>query len=212
MCRRRTPWDIENEVGITEGNIFHGELTLDQLLFNRPFPGIGQYRGPFDELLHVRLRHPSRRRRHGRARRQRGAGDPARLQEPGDPMSADLSTPSSSAAAITAWSPRQRISARRACKAPGAWKPRRRFGGAAVTREFAPGIQGFRRRASAPRPASAHRARSASGAAWPRPKAQRDRDALAAARRPRLESSADAPAPAPRESVLGHATPMPIRR
>jgi phytoene dehydrogenase-like protein len=44
----RTPWDIENEVGLTEGNIFQGELTLDQLLFNRPFPGLGQYRGPFD--------------------------------------------------------------------------------------------------------------------------------------------------------------------
>jgi phytoene dehydrogenase-like protein len=44
----RTPWDLENEVGLTEGNIFHGELTLDQLLFNRPFPGYGQYRGPFD--------------------------------------------------------------------------------------------------------------------------------------------------------------------
>jgi len=43
----RTPWDIENEVGLTEGNIFQGELTLDQLLFNRPFPGLGQYRGPF---------------------------------------------------------------------------------------------------------------------------------------------------------------------
>jgi phytoene dehydrogenase-like protein len=44
----RTPWDIENEVGLTEGNIFQGELTLDQLLFNRPFPGLGQYRGPFE--------------------------------------------------------------------------------------------------------------------------------------------------------------------
>ena len=44
----RTPWDIENEVGLTEGNIFQGELTLDQLLFNRPFPGYGQYRGPFE--------------------------------------------------------------------------------------------------------------------------------------------------------------------
>ncbi|MES1153252.1 MAG: NAD(P)/FAD-dependent oxidoreductase [Dongia sp.] len=47
-CQTRTPWDIENEVGLTEGNIFQGELTLDQLLFNRPFPGLGQYRGPFD--------------------------------------------------------------------------------------------------------------------------------------------------------------------
>ena len=38
--------DIENEVGLTEGNIFMGELTFDQLLFNRPFPGYAQYRGP----------------------------------------------------------------------------------------------------------------------------------------------------------------------
>ena len=42
----RTPWDIENEVGLTEGNIFQGELTMDQLLFNRPVPGYAQYRAP----------------------------------------------------------------------------------------------------------------------------------------------------------------------
>ncbi len=42
----RTPNEIENEVGLTGGNIFQGELTLDQLLFNRPFPGYAQYRGP----------------------------------------------------------------------------------------------------------------------------------------------------------------------
>jgi phytoene dehydrogenase-like protein len=42
----RTPHEIENEVGLTEGNIFQGELTFDQLLFNRPFPGYAQYRGP----------------------------------------------------------------------------------------------------------------------------------------------------------------------
>ncbi|MBS0398359.1 MAG: NAD(P)/FAD-dependent oxidoreductase [Proteobacteria bacterium] len=42
----RTPRDIENEVGLTEGNIFQGELTLDQLLFNRPIPGYAQYRSP----------------------------------------------------------------------------------------------------------------------------------------------------------------------
>ncbi|WP_339670476.1 NAD(P)/FAD-dependent oxidoreductase [Dasania marina] len=42
----RTPFEIENEVGLTEGNIFQGELTLDQLMFNRPFPGYSQYRGP----------------------------------------------------------------------------------------------------------------------------------------------------------------------
>ena len=42
----RTPWDIEHEVGLTEGNIFQGELTFDQLLFNRPVPGYAQYRAP----------------------------------------------------------------------------------------------------------------------------------------------------------------------
>jgi phytoene dehydrogenase-like protein len=42
----RTPADIEREVGLTEGNIFQGELTLDQLLFNRPVPGYAQYRAP----------------------------------------------------------------------------------------------------------------------------------------------------------------------
>ncbi|HSH43126.1 MAG TPA: NAD(P)/FAD-dependent oxidoreductase [Arenicellales bacterium] len=42
----RTPHELEAEVGLTEGNIFHGELTLDQLLFNRPVPGYAQYRGP----------------------------------------------------------------------------------------------------------------------------------------------------------------------
>lgn len=42
----RTPQELEAEVGLTEGNIFQGELTFDQLLFNRPFPGMAQYRGP----------------------------------------------------------------------------------------------------------------------------------------------------------------------
>jgi phytoene dehydrogenase-like protein len=46
----RTPADIEDQIGITEGNIFHGELTMDQLLFNRPVPGYAQYRGPVDGL------------------------------------------------------------------------------------------------------------------------------------------------------------------
>ncbi|MCB2095481.1 MAG: NAD(P)/FAD-dependent oxidoreductase [Rhodobacteraceae bacterium] len=46
----RSPWDIENEVGLTEGNIFQGELTFDQLLFNRPVPGYAQYRTPIAGL------------------------------------------------------------------------------------------------------------------------------------------------------------------
>jgi phytoene dehydrogenase-like protein len=46
----RTPQDIENEIGITEGNIFHGELTMDQLMLNRPVPGYAQYRSPIGGL------------------------------------------------------------------------------------------------------------------------------------------------------------------
>lgn len=46
----RTPRELEAEVGLTEGNIFQGELTMDQLLFNRPIPGYHQYRGPVKGL------------------------------------------------------------------------------------------------------------------------------------------------------------------
>jgi phytoene dehydrogenase-like protein len=46
----RTPRELEAEVGLTEGNIFQGELTFDQLLFNRPLPGWAQYRTPIRDL------------------------------------------------------------------------------------------------------------------------------------------------------------------
>ncbi len=46
----RTPRELEAEVGLTEGNIFQGELTFDQLLFNRPVPGYAQYRSPIRGL------------------------------------------------------------------------------------------------------------------------------------------------------------------
>lgn len=46
----RTPRELEAEVGLTEGNIFQGELTFDQLLFNRPVPGAAQYRAPIEGL------------------------------------------------------------------------------------------------------------------------------------------------------------------
>jgi phytoene dehydrogenase-like protein len=41
-----TPLDIELQIGIAQGNIFHGELTLSQLFFLRPAPGLAQYRTP----------------------------------------------------------------------------------------------------------------------------------------------------------------------
>jgi phytoene dehydrogenase-like protein len=45
-----TPWDLEQEFGLTEGNIFHGELTLDQILFQRPVAGFARYRTPIAGL------------------------------------------------------------------------------------------------------------------------------------------------------------------
>jgi phytoene dehydrogenase-like protein len=41
-----TPFDLEQKIGLTEGNIFHGELTLDQLFCFRPVPGFADYRTP----------------------------------------------------------------------------------------------------------------------------------------------------------------------
>ncbi len=45
-----TPWDLEQEFGLTEGNIFHGELSPEQLLFQRPVAGWARYRTPVDGL------------------------------------------------------------------------------------------------------------------------------------------------------------------
>ena len=42
--------DIERTFGLTEGNIFQGELTLEQLFFLRPVPGWAQYATPVTEL------------------------------------------------------------------------------------------------------------------------------------------------------------------
>ncbi len=45
-----TPLDLEREFGLTEGNIFQGELTLEQLFFARPVPGWAQYETPIRKL------------------------------------------------------------------------------------------------------------------------------------------------------------------
>jgi phytoene dehydrogenase-like protein len=45
-----TPLDLERTYGLTEGNIFHGDLRLEQLFFMRPVPGWSQYRMPIDGL------------------------------------------------------------------------------------------------------------------------------------------------------------------
>jgi phytoene dehydrogenase-like protein len=45
-----TPLDLERTYGLTEGNIFHGDLSLEQLFFMRPVPGWSQYRSPIGGL------------------------------------------------------------------------------------------------------------------------------------------------------------------
>jgi phytoene dehydrogenase-like protein len=46
----QTPWDMEEKVGLTEGNIFQGELSFEQLLFQRPAPGWARYTTPIKNL------------------------------------------------------------------------------------------------------------------------------------------------------------------
>jgi phytoene dehydrogenase-like protein len=45
-----TPLDIERDFGLSEGNIFQGELSLEQLFFLRPVPGWAQFRTPIKNL------------------------------------------------------------------------------------------------------------------------------------------------------------------
>jgi phytoene dehydrogenase-like protein len=45
-----TPLDIERVTGLSEGNIFQGELSLEQLFFLRPVAGWARYRTPIKHL------------------------------------------------------------------------------------------------------------------------------------------------------------------
>lgn len=45
-----TPLDLERQYSLPEGDIFHGQMDLDQLLFMRPVPGYSQYSTPIANL------------------------------------------------------------------------------------------------------------------------------------------------------------------
>lgn len=45
-----TPLDLEQTYGLTEGDINHGQLMLDQFLFMRPMPGWSNHKTPIDNL------------------------------------------------------------------------------------------------------------------------------------------------------------------
>jgi phytoene dehydrogenase-like protein len=46
------PYDMEQDLGLMGGNIFHGELSADQLFHMRPAPGYADYRTPIRGLYH----------------------------------------------------------------------------------------------------------------------------------------------------------------
>jgi len=45
-----TPEDLEKTYGLTEGDLNHGQLMLDQFLFMRPIPGWSNHKTPIDNL------------------------------------------------------------------------------------------------------------------------------------------------------------------
>jgi phytoene dehydrogenase-like protein len=47
------PWEMEHEYGLVGGNIFHGELSLEQLFHMRPAPGYADYRTPIRGLYNA---------------------------------------------------------------------------------------------------------------------------------------------------------------
>ena len=65
-----TPLDLERRFGITGGNIFHGEMSLDQMFVMRPAGGLGALPHACQRAVLVRLGRASRRRRDGRSRAQ----------------------------------------------------------------------------------------------------------------------------------------------
>ena len=46
------PYQMEHEYGLIGGNIFHGELSLEQLFHMRPAPGFADYRTPVRGLYY----------------------------------------------------------------------------------------------------------------------------------------------------------------
>jgi phytoene dehydrogenase-like protein len=45
-----TPVDLEQTFGITEGNIFHGDISMQQMFFMRPLTEWAQYSTPIENL------------------------------------------------------------------------------------------------------------------------------------------------------------------
>ena len=76
----RTPADIEDQIGITEGNIFPRRTDHGPAVVQPPRTRLCKIQGTGRGTLHVRLEHAPGRWRHGRARRECSAGDSLRPQ------------------------------------------------------------------------------------------------------------------------------------
>jgi predicted CoA-binding protein len=73
------PWQMEQEWGLVGGNIFHGELSVEQLFHMRPAPRVRRLPQPDRRALPGQLGHPRRRRG---LRHPRLAGVPGRPGRP----------------------------------------------------------------------------------------------------------------------------------
>ena len=65
------PYEMEHEWGLIGGNIFHGELSAEQLFHMRPAPGYADYRIADPRVVPGLQRHPRRGRRLRHPRLQR---------------------------------------------------------------------------------------------------------------------------------------------
>ena len=136
-----TPKDIEDITGLTEGNIFQGELSLEQLFFNRPVPGWARVPHADPRPVDVRLGDAPGRRDHGRPRPDRGARGPegrGRGREGGLAMASRSNVVVIGGGPQRAWwRPR---SSRRTGRRVTVFERADEVGGDPARREFAPGF------------------------------------------------------------------------
>src|SRR5438445_388886 len=142
-----TPLDLEREFGLTQGNIFQGELSLEQLFFFAAGARLGVLPDAHPEPLYVRRGDPSGRRDYGRPRADCEPSDSARLAKdgafPAVPFE-ELTMPAGQRILIIGGGHNGLVAAFYLAK--GGYKPlvlerREIVGGAAVTEEFHPGFR-----------------------------------------------------------------------
>ena len=82
------PYEMEHDYGLIGGNIFHGELSLEQLFHMRPAPGLRRLPHADQGAVQRQLRHPRGRRRLRHPRLPGGQGRDLRPQDGQHPSQA----------------------------------------------------------------------------------------------------------------------------